>query len=820
MHLRVIALILLAASAAAAPARRRRARGLLDGASAGGGAVPPPPPPVDLCGMQFVPMQSVAEKVELTGAKELGSGAFGKVIAGKDSTGADVVVKEPTGGADVRPRLLANARVELLGGMMGCSTPKVAPCADGTPVMRYNGGASVGADVVGIFVEPMSGIGVEKFFELFDEQPSSAAQEPAERAARAWGAFAASVSPWLSVRVAAGGVEDRAAATAQRDLDAALAATQQTLLGLAHLWDRGVVHRDVKQENMMVNEGVFTLVDLGLACVYKSSWPAAALARLPAALRPYVNNAACLSANDDHPDSRVFSLACFTETSRRDFGGSPAYMSPAMLFAVHREAVAGQLPHAADPKQSAERRAWAPPEACVFNRRACRDSATQEDAAKGVDTFSVGVMLLEFLAGARILHMSVNEVPALGIMPEAVPGIDRSKVSHQGIMFGSIRIARYLALDDLGESRGAAPADATALRAAVRARARALLGVFLLPGHKARKNKRNVFARPPAEAAGIKVKLGSGAEGVLALQPNFLAGGLASAMADILAPGSHLAMQICPYAKQSDGRAKPQCQGLEAERDALRVAAAAAEPPAPGTDRLLDLLANLLSPSRAPGLLEEATTILELATSIDDIRAQLLRQWGLPGDELAAHIQAARACAASPASRAFTPAEASAHCRWAGLNPTRAMQKLAEHLRLAAKPGATIVAAAERASKSDHKPLLRFGWRSGTQVRHIVVAEANDRRLYLAYYDPAAALSRGFLPPKVADLELVRDGDGFGTAAQGGAKPQLRSQASLCSSFLRANSDNAFVKKRVRGGPLGAAAEAPLSRCNPPPPPP
>ena len=823
---------LAVAVAVSAPARlRRRAQSVGGGASGArvlSAAALAAGVDFSSCGMEHVPLiRSVTPVLNLLDAVSLGSGSYGTVQSGKLPGDArprrTVVVKSAKKPGTTQ--CMAEARLEMLMGMVGCSTPEVAPCAAGTPLMRYEGGAlytepASGVDgVVGIFMQRMTGVSLDKFLDALP----AAKLAPVEKE---WVDFAATVSPWLYKAAAdAADAQAKVVAASRRDVDALLAGVQQVLLGLAHLWDRGVVHRDIKPDNIMVNDGVFTIVDMGAACVYRTAaWSPVELSYLPPALRPFLQNTACLRAATDY---RAQPLQC--AASR--IAGTAMFISPTMSVVSHEEDL---------------RRAQLPAHAtCLFNRQACADVTPLDTGAEfSVDTFAVGVTLLEFIAGAHIDYMVVTKL---------LPMSAKSKVDETFLpMVRSMRIARYLALDDVSaQAADASPANAAQLRARVRARTRALLEVSMSAGadvrtRRAAENTHNVFARQAGEALGIVAKKAAdaGAVGVASLK---LTVSLARAMADLTKPVTELAMDICPYqAMQPPNGGMTQygikCDGTAADRDAQRVAA---EPQnAPGTSALLELLANLLSPSKTPGLTRDKTSILALAASIDDVRRQLMVQWQLPGADLAAHLDAVAACTKSVAALTATrtPAEASAHCRWLDLHKPPAAANnnngklingvqvannggaAADHaaaLQLAIKPeGATVVAVAESARKSDHKPLIKFAWASGTQTRHIAVTEAAGR-LYLTYYAPTGSRNKaGRLQPKINNLlELVRVNDAFGKA---GAKLPLRAQATLCTIFFEENRANAELVKRVRhmrvpmraavaGGPPVARAGAPLS---------
>jgi serine/threonine protein kinase len=205
-----------------------------------------------------------------------------------------------------------------------------------------------------------------------------------------WDEFAAVVSPWLSDRITKVNELDKATAIARRDLDAVLAGTQQLLLGAAHMNERGMMHADIKPPNAMLHHGVWTLIDLGLSCAHKRSWTSNECACV------WPEGACKLKASWDCFESKNIKPSINIACNRWGVRGSPVYLSPGQLpaqRAVWPDSDIKNIWIGPDKKRPAAR-------FCVFNRRACTDSVISEEFFSGNDAFSIGMMLLQFLAGA------------------------------------------------------------------------------------------------------------------------------------------------------------------------------------------------------------------------------------------------------------------------------------------------------------------------------------------------------------------------------------------------------------------------------------
>jgi hypothetical protein len=236
--------------------------------------------------------------------------AFKGVIAGFNNN-QEVVYKMPN---YITFGSVLSLQRELLIGMAACSD--LAPCAPGTPIVKTLGGGIIGennneilidknrgttqmeaGDVMAVFLQPLSASPSAVALSIADINPTLISNKRLLDKLRAvWkDDFASVVSRHLTERAAAATTsETKAAYTNQRDLDAVIVATQQLLLGLAHLDARGIVHRDVKPENAMLHDGVWTLIDFGSSCVRKSVWTKSEIASLPIGVGKFLPNMKCL----------------------------------------------------------------------------------------------------------------------------------------------------------------------------------------------------------------------------------------------------------------------------------------------------------------------------------------------------------------------------------------------------------------------------------------------------------------------------------------------------------------------------------------------
>ena len=192
-----------------------------------------------------------------------GNGVVGHAaLAIKGGAQVPVIFKRGKGGDEFLPG--ESNDVETVGGTLGCSealeASAVAYCHRSTPVVTYYG---VGGNptrrmkVDTILMKPVYAPveGDARYaLDLSDlVAPMTDASKIARRA-NAWRQFVSLVT-----------VQPAAVNPLLRDLDGVLAAIQQSLLGLRLLEERGLWHRDIKTENIMLDtiDGTARIIDFG-----------------------------------------------------------------------------------------------------------------------------------------------------------------------------------------------------------------------------------------------------------------------------------------------------------------------------------------------------------------------------------------------------------------------------------------------------------------------------------------------------------------------------------------------------------------------------
>lgn len=464
-----------------------------------------------------------------------------------------------------------------------------------------------------------------------EKLPDEQKKEAIAKNRRIWTThFAAVVSPWLSKLAGDGAknAQDTVAAAARRDLDAVLAGTQQLLLGLAHMGERMVLHHDVKPANIMLNDGVWTWVDLGMSCIIGQK------------------------VREDQRSN------CYKKegvTCKPIFDGTPGFVSPS-AYAGYAVALATTQDKTKSYKNF--------PRFCVFNRRYCKGSESVVDMFDSKDSFGVGIIFLKYLIGYN---------GTIGMMPRFGSDVRyKKKTRSEYFAYFSSRVAHFLAL---GNDYGKYPTSVSTeyLRKSVRARARALLELALAAAvDKTISADATPFGSRPATAAGI----GNGVTPSLCTkrgEGNPITFNTNTPVINILQRVLETPMEICdiwnPPTKTQD--ASCTCAQEKRMDPAIPNAWFKKDNAGPGTDALLDLLANLLSPSLTPGLSRDATTLHALATSVDDVRAKLYKQWNVDDAEkkLTEHLGKVNTCIGKNSCgksgvATCTAAEVSAYCRW------------------------------------------------------------------------------------------------------------------------------------------------------------
>ena len=559
------------AACAAASLRRGGGQRGLDALS---GAAQAP----ELCGLPLSPFLHPVANVHRSN-KVLGAGGFGEVALGTLGD-VPVVVKASTGRhGQSSAEQEGDANRELLGGMSVCSA--FVPCPPETPVVAYLGGA-VEPDgfLKSILLEPVLAPPHAEAVDLATVVSYSASQ----RKRNAWAAFAVGVSPWLRVGTPA--------LQALRNLDAVLVAVQQVLLGLDVFEARGMRHLDIKAQNIMFDaKYTVKIVDVGLPCAFAQT--AEEKAQRPAQLSAG-DLATCAGNNNMH------GLACSFGMLR----GTEQTMSPAIIYLSVHDSI--QL-------------RWE--ECCILNA-ACHGQTPDlgAEATASLDTFAVGTVLLDFLAAMK---------DTMG----AISPYGNGKSTRVNNLQRSIRIARFLALEEVGDAASQA-ARREVLRPRVRARAALLLSAAQA------KRKSEMFTRafngqadftsltgdnvePPMSAAGFSVSnaeaLGGSSVCVSAGEPSE---DVATFFADQCSADLAHAMTLGVTAGKGK-RCDFEAALINPHEDAATKRWLEGKP---GTAALMDLLANLLSPSIRPGLAPAEVTIRALADSIDDVRTKMYAQ--------------------------------------------------------------------------------------------------------------------------------------------------------------------------------------------------
>lgn len=600
---------------------------------------------------------------------------------------------------------------ELVFGLAACS--KLVYCPSEMPLVEYIGGVESDANAVGILQSPvlvrLSGAdGPEPFAcdgkcLLYDEN----------KARRAWRAYASGVSPQLAAlalpqQPAVELVYDAAALMRlQRlDLDAALVATQQQLLGLAILESRKLRHRDMKPENFMiaVSDEIATvkLVDFGFACAFAAPSTGASPAALKGAgvLEPKCN------FGDDASKMDVAVAGCLRGAQTAP--GSEHYQSVSVYGVMQiKDDVAAQ--------------------ACMLNRDpaglAALKRADAAQATEGVtstyDTVAVGMMLVNLITGAQ---------QTVGIAsPTAdsdAEGESESSVRlHSG---GPAMLARFLALGDpscaalragVGDVRAS-----SALVARTRVRTHTLLAQYRI--RKADYSTMPVSAfehgsAPLDAVAGLFDNLVDGRTTKLMAPLSKFPCSKTAKKAKIITPCTDTGKRdkygddgdsrntdwtpalMSYYVKPTDDKhpihfslyaeladdleARPlksrsrelgaqALRDLDAQVDSDRLEYAGSYAVHPAAAALLDLVASLLVPGLRPGVAAADMSLMSLVTSIDELRDLLYSEWDStaaesPLTKLRAYHAAVSACVSAPPvdiipkDRSLAPPEISALCR-------------------------------------------------------------------------------------------------------------------------------------------------------------
>jgi hypothetical protein len=251
----------------------------------------------------------------------------------------------------------------------------------------------------------------------------------------------------------------------------------------------------------------------------------------------------------------------------------------------------------------------------------------------------------------------------------------------------------------------------------------------------------------------------------------------------------------------------------------------------PGTEALMDLLANLLSPGIRPGLTTDDTTIRALAVSIDNVRTRLYQQVSPENlEKLQNYLEYVRDCVDRRTPEAekkkWSYGELAATCR--NTKHSVDTRKLLALLRagrgtsLYDANDAVIFATLndiDSASSVDYslalskqaptfplQPAVRTFVLRG-RMKNAPERYTDDDDLFL----DAFARGEGNNPPKlVMNRPLLRNGNKFKRLKGDTVEHELQAQASLCTDFIKTNGD--AVSNRVSDS-CGPAADSQRCYC-------
>lgn len=251
----------------------------------------------------------------------------------------------------------------------------------------------------------------------------------------------------------------------------------------------------------------------------------------------------------------------------------------------------------------------------------------------------------------------------------------------------------------------------------------------------------------------------------------------------------------------------------------------------PGTEALMDLLANLLSPGIRPGLTTADTTIRALADSIDRVRTDLYHQESPENlGKLQSYLEYVRDCVTRRAAEAdqkkWSYGELAAACRTMKHSvDTRKLLKLLRAGRgtsLYDANGAVIFATLydiDSASSVDYslalskqapnfpvQPAVRTFVLRG-RMKNAPERYTDDDDLFL---DAFAWGAGNDIPKRVMNRPLLRNGDKFKRLKGDAVVRELQAQASPCTEFIEKNGD--AVSNRV-GNSCGPGADPQRCYC-------